>query len=192
MGIGVFAAACGLYLLGCGTGPDSPVDLQGEQPLLSNKGSSTMNGFSWVIDKQVAGMPYPGTGQTLEKNLGFLREQGVDVLVSLTETPVSAEALAKQGIEPMHIPVPDFHAPTQDQLDQYVGAVQGWMSEGLSVGTHCHAGLGRTGTFLAALFVARGMDAEAAMAEIRKLRPGSIETKAQEDAVREFAARQKK
>jgi atypical dual specificity phosphatase len=149
-----------------------------------------MKGFSWVIDDQVAGMPRPGSARPLDQDLQFLRAQGVDVLVSLTETPTDPEALSSYGIEPLHIAVPDFHAPTQEQLDQYVNAVQGWTSAGRQVGTHCGAGLGRTGTFLASLFVARGMDADAAIAEIRRLRPGSIETDEQEQAVRDFAARQ--
>lgn len=175
-------------LAACEVAPDN-VDGFPLRPGASGE-SAAMAGFSWVIDDQVAGMPLPGSRRPLEEDLLFLRDQGIDALVSLTETPVSPEALGHHGIEPLHLPVPDYHAPTQEQLDAYVGAVQGWMSEGRRVGTHCFAGRGRTGTFLAALFVARGMDAEAAIAEVRRLRPGSIETDAQEEAVREFAARQ--
>jgi atypical dual specificity phosphatase len=149
-----------------------------------------MKGFSWVIENQVAGMPRPGGARPLDHDLSFLRDQGIGALVSLTEKPLDPAALTHHGIETLHIPVPDFHAPSQAQLDQYVNAVQGWTGAGRRVGTHCTAGLGRTGTFLAALFVARGMDADAAIAEVRRLRPGSIETDAQEQAVREFAARQ--
>jgi atypical dual specificity phosphatase len=150
---------------------------------------AAMAGFSWVVDKQVAGLPRPGSKRPLDQDLRFLRDQGVDVLVTLTEKPLDAQALSQHGIESLHIPVPDYHAPTQEQLDQYVGAVKGWTSEGRQVGTHCFAGLGRTGTFFGALFVARGMDADAAIAEVRRLRPGSIETAAQEQAIRDFAAR---
>lgn len=149
-----------------------------------------MSGFSWVIESQVAAMPRPGGRRPLDQDLQFLRDQGVDFLVSLTETPLDPAALSRHGIESMHIPVPDFHAPTQEQLDQYVNAVRDVTDEGRQVGTHCAGGMGRTGTFLAALFVSRGMDAEAAIAEIRRLRPGSIETASQEQAVRDFAARQ--
>lgn len=156
----------------------------------ASEARTVMKGFSWVIDNQVAGMPRPGSTRPLDEELLFLREQGVDVLVSLTEKPVDPEALRRHGIEGKHIPVPDFHAPTQEQLDQYVNAVEEWTSADRQVGTHCGAGLGRTGTFLAALLVARGKDAEAAMAEVRRLRPGSIETGEQEQAVRDFAARQ--
>lgn len=150
---------------------------------------SAMPGFSWVIGDQIAGMPRPGGSRPLDQDLAFLQEQRVDVLVSLTETPVDPAALEAHGIEGLHIPVEDYHAPTQGQLDEYTKSVQGWMAEGRVVGTHCAGGHGRTGTFLAALFVARGWEAERAIAEVRRLRPGSIETAAQEEAVREFARR---
>ena len=156
----------------------------------AENGIAPMKGFSWVIESQVAGMPRPGAKRPLDQDLQFLRDQGVDVLVTLTEAALDPEALSRHGIESLHIPVADFHAPTQAQLDEYVKAVKGFTCEGRQVGTHCAAGLGRTGTFLAALFVARGMDADAALAEIRRLRPGSVEPEAQEQAVREFADRQ--
>lgn len=155
----------------------------------ASEAPTAVRGFSWVIDNQVAGMARPGSGRPLDADLLYLREQGVDVLVSLTEKPVDPEALGRHGIEGKHIPVPDFHAPTQEQLDVYVNDVEAWTSAGRQVGTHCGAGLGRTGTFLAALLVSRGKDAEEAIAEVRRLRPGSIETEEQEQAVRDFAAR---
>ena len=175
--------ACGLPA--CERAGGSGADGRGDAPA----NEAAMTGFSWVIEDQVAGMPRPGARRPLEQDLQFLQDQRVDVLVSLTEAPVDPVALEAHGIEPMHLPVADFHAPTQDQLDRYIAAVQAWTAEGRVVGTHCAAGLGRTGTFLAALLVARGRTAEEAIAEVRRLRPGSIETKAQEDAVRELARR---
>ncbi len=165
---------------GAASGDEPAADARPDKP-------APMKGFSWVEGDQVAGLPRPGAARPLEQDLAFLRGQGVDLLVSLTETPVAADALAGYGIAALHIPVADFHAPTLDQLDQYVRAVEEWTAAGRQVGTHCGAGKGRTGTFLAARFVARGMDAEAAIAEIRRLRPGSIETAAQEQAVRDYA-----
>lgn len=48
----------------------------------------------------------------------------------------------------------------------------------------------RTGTLIAAYLVkARGLTVEAAIAEIRRVRPGSVETPAQEAAVRAYAER---
>ena len=60
-------------------------------------------------------------------------------------------------------------------------------SSDLGVAVHCAAGLGRTGTVLAAWFVTQGLSAQNAIARVRRLRPGSVETEEQERAVEEFA-----
>lgn len=52
---------------------------------------------------------------------------------------------------------------------------------------HCLLGHGRTGTLLACYLVkARALSGAAAIREIRRLRPGSIETREQEEAVIQF------
>lgn len=52
---------------------------------------------------------------------------------------------------------------------------------------HCKHGLGRTGTMLACYLVkTRAISGEEAIKTIRRLRPGSIETREQERAVLEF------
>lgn len=57
---------------------------------------------------------------------------------------------------------------------------------------HCTLGFGRTGTMLACYLVKeRGLCAGDAIAEIRRLRPGSIETYEQEKAVFQFYQRTK-
>jgi atypical dual specificity phosphatase len=60
---------------------------------------------------------------------------------------------------------------------------------GMAVAIHCAAGLGRTGTVLAAYFVAGGLSSREAVEKVRDLRPGSIETVEQERAIERFAAR---
>jgi len=55
------------------------------------------------------------------------------------------------------------------------------------VGVHCIMGHGRTGTMLACYLVSKeGYSAEEAIAEVRRRRKNSIETKTQEKAVIEF------
>ena len=61
------------------------------------------------------------------------------------------------------------------------------IAAGRPVGVSCGAGLGRTGTMLACYLVSNGLDAEKAINEVRAKRPGSIETKAQSDAVHAYA-----
>lgn len=61
-----------------------------------------------------------------------------------------------------------------------------------AVGVHCALGFGRTGTMLACYLVKeRRLAAGDAIAEIRRLRPGSIETFEQEKAVFQFYQRTK-
>ncbi len=56
----------------------------------------------------------------------------------------------------------------------------------MGVAVHCAAGLGRTGVVLACYLIDKGLNATNAIARIRRLRPGSIETEDQEKAVEEF------
>ena len=147
-----------------------------------------MDGFSWVVDEQLAGMPQPGSNSSLEQDLSFLHDQEVDLLFSLTVGGTDPELAASYDVELVHLPVPDFTAPSLEQLEQFVTLARSALAKGERVGVHCGAGLGRTGTFLAAYFVTTGLGADAAIAHVRKLRPGSVETQAQEQVVRDFAA----
>jgi protein-tyrosine phosphatase len=111
------------------------------------------------------------------------------VLLSLSEDRLRRDWIDAAGLLVMHVPIIDMDAPTQDQLDQCVSAIRRARSQNMGVAVHCTAGLGRTGAVLAAYLVAQGFTPEAAVARVRELRPGSIETADQEEAVVEFARR---
>jgi atypical dual specificity phosphatase len=153
----------------------------------ANEAVSVPSGFSWV-DGQLGGMAHPGYGERLTRALSYLEDAGTDVLVSLTVTPTDANAAAAHGIALVHIPLRDFTAPTQAQLAQFLRLTRDASADGRNIVVHCGAGLGRTGTFLAAFFVDQGMTAAQAVAHVRQLRPGSIETEAQLQSIHDFAA----
>jgi len=144
------------------------------------------NRFSWIIDKKLAGLPRPGLMNSLSEDCLFLQDKKVELLVSLTEEPLDSEVLKQYGITSLHITIRDFHAPSLQQLNQFVAAARETISNGSRVGVHCWAGLGRTGTFLAAYLIAAGQSPDVAIAAIRNQRPGSIETRAQEDVLKSF------
>jgi atypical dual specificity phosphatase len=77
--------------------------------------------------------------------------------------------------------------PTQEQLEQSLATIERANAQGMGVAVHCGAGLGRTGVVLACWFVTRDMTAKNAIARVRRLRPGSIETDEQAEAVELFA-----
>ena len=145
-----------------------------------------MSGFSWVIDDALAGMPQPGGRAPLELDLSFLSEQGVGLIVSANQEGIDAGAAAAWGIDHVSLPVPDFEAPSQEQMHEFVLLTGGRLDAGERVAVHCTAGLGRTGTYLAVWFVSEGMSADEAIDHVRSLRPGSIETFGQETAIRQF------
>lgn len=147
-----------------------------------------MDGFSWVVNQTLAGMPQPGARGSLDKDLEFLAEQHVDLLVSLTEDGTDPVAAAPHGITVLHLPVRDFTAPSLDQLVEFNAAADAAIASGKTIGVHCGAGLGRTGTFLSSFFVTEGMTADEAIAHVRELRPGSIETATQVQAIHDYAA----
>jgi atypical dual specificity phosphatase len=125
----------------------------------------------------------------LEADLAFLSKQGIDSVVSLTESPLDDEPLAAHGIENLHIPIPDRKAPTPEQVELFLSHVDQKLTGGHTVLAHCLGGYGRTGTMLACYLVHCGMPAEQALEGIREKRPGSVESEEQEVAIFEFEER---
>lgn len=134
--------------------------------------------FSWLVPSKLAGMARPR-----RSDAEWLRFHGVTAVLSLTEKA----APELEGIEALHEAVPDMCAPTLDQLHRGVQYIDAIVDGGGAVAVHCAAGMGRTGTFLAAYLVARGQGAKSAVRAVREKRPGSIETVEQEVIIERFA-----
>jgi atypical dual specificity phosphatase len=142
-------------------------------------------GFSWVDRPRLAALARPRS----DDDLRWLRRNGVDVLVSLTEDALPRQWVNDAGLLGVVVPVPDMEAPTERQLEHILATVRKANSSGMGVAVHCAAGLGRTGTVLAAYFVTTGLSAREAIVKVRDLRPGSVETAEQERAIERYARR---
>jgi atypical dual specificity phosphatase len=143
------------------------------------------HGFSWIEKPHLAAMAKPASLEELH----WLRRQGIELLVSLTEEPLRRDWLEEAGMLAFRVPMEDMEAPSQEQLDRCISAINRALERQMGVGVHCGAGLGRTGVVLACYLVVKGHPAENALARVRRLRPGSVETDDQAEAVREFAGR---
>lgn len=146
---------------------------------------SQPHGFSWVDEPHLAALARP----TSYEELAWLRSQGIDLLVSLTEEPPQTRWVNEAGLFMVHEPVADMQAPAQDQLDRCVSAILKANESHFGAAVHCGAGLGRTGVVLACYFVQKGLGANNAIARVRRTRPGSIETDEQSDAIVAYARR---
>lgn len=150
-----------------------------------------MERFYWVINGQLAGCSRPGAhGQSVASDLAILRGHGIQTMLTLTETPVVAHEIEAAGLDVLHLPVDDFHAPTTQQMLQALAYIESSLAENMPVAVHCLAGQGRTGTILAAWLLRSGLSADDAIAEIRALAPGAIESAPQIAALRRWAEEQ--
>jgi len=145
----------------------------------------TMQGFSWIVKGELAAMPLPGRNQSLTEDVEFLNHKGVRTVISLTEIPPPLETTS---IRQTHIPIADFTAPSLEQMIEFVDVATESTGRGEPVAVHCAAGLGRSGTMAAVYLVAKGASADEAITRVRELRPGSIETEAQVEAVQRAEA----
>jgi atypical dual specificity phosphatase len=143
--------------------------------------------FDWLEADRLAACANPVYGEAV---VARLRAERIQLLVNLHERPDAAQLLADLRADSLHLPVPDFAAPSQAQLEHGVAAITEALAHGRRVAVHCGGGLGRTGTLLACYLVsAEGLPADAAIARVRAARPGSVETEDQEQAVRRYAER---
>ncbi|MBC8171004.1 MAG: dual specificity protein phosphatase family protein [Anaerolineae bacterium] len=112
-------------------------------------------------------------------DLDTLHDQGVRAIVTLTEHPLTslktlpAESLAVRDMQLLHVAIDDQYPPTQEQAEQVHVFVEAMKAEQRPVYLHCHAGIGRTGTMLHAIYLLGGQDFETVKARIKAARPTS-------------------
>ena len=142
----------------------------------------------WIDEPWLLGSSNPTT-----RDLEDLRKRGFGVIVSLLEEDLQplrydvarAEAI---GYARHNIPVMDFQPPDLQQLSAFVGFLAA-QPDGTKVIVHCQAGIGRTGTFAAAYWIAKGLNAGEALEKVRQARPQAVETPEQREALEQFARR---
>ena len=138
--------------------------------------------FSWVIPDRLA-----GSGRPYSHALDAPKQFGIHALVTLTESlPGSPDDLTRIYGETnwIHIPIQDYTAPSPSDFEKLFGFIDRQFAIGHAVNIHCFAGIGRTGTALAAICIReKGMTAKEAIEHIRRIRPGSIETSDQEQSL---------
>ena len=136
--------------------------------------------FGWVIHGSLAG----AQGPTSRRDLAFLKLQGIGAIIRMEERTISGEGLE---LVDLYEPVVDFAPPNPRQIDLMVSFIEEQIETWeRPVVVTCYAGIGRTGTILACYLVHAGYDADKAIDLVRELRPRSIQTPEQEEAVVQY------
>ena len=133
----------------------------------------------------------------LELDLARLRDElGVELLVPLLEpheyTMLQIPDLIERAREVRHddAALSDprrLHPGSMAGAQRVVLEVLSEVARGTTAVIHCRGGIGRSGIIAAACLVARGVEPDDAIARVRRVRPGAVETSEQERWVHEFA-----
>ncbi|VAW94286.1 hypothetical protein MNBD_GAMMA22-2204 [hydrothermal vent metagenome] len=143
--------------------------------------------FLWLKKGLLAGTPRPGIVLDEKHDLKALQRVGIKVLVSLTTKQFDPELLKKYGIEGLWLKIPDMAAPKLEETVSMCKQVFDRMSEGMPVAYHCKAGLGRTGTLLAAQLIWEGKTALDALEAVRRIEPRWVQSEEQVAFLESFA-----
>ena len=154
----------------------------------------------WVIDDELAGMPRPlitferrfqmgGPLAAFRDDLPELHRAGIRAVVSLLDLPADAAVYAAAGFRFACFPIDNNAPPTLQQAEECARFIDACRNEDLPVAVHCEAGIGRTGTMLAAYLILSGCSFADAVGLVRASQPAAIESQAQMQFLRELATR---
>jgi atypical dual specificity phosphatase len=132
--------------------------------------------YNWIIEGKMMGSVYPSL-----EYLQFLNQkEGIELAINLTESPWDRDWSSSSGITCIHSPITDMSIPDPKEVRRLISLID---DHDGPVMIHCAAGIGRTGTLIGIYLTHHGMDPREAIRTIRKKRPGSIQTIAQETMI---------
>lgn len=148
--------------------------------------------FNWLDDSMVAGSPHPDLNGGLRAVAPFLRGQGINGIVTLCDKPLQPNP-EELGFQYLFVLTPNFQPP--HNLVGIIAFIETQVTQGRGVLVHCFAGIGRTGTVLAAWLLHRdpALSAIDAMSRVREgylqeyARARFPEHPSQADALEQFA-----
>jgi len=149
--------------------------------------------------------PHALTGawdRDLNRDLDTIRDWGAVAVVTLLEpkelTLLRVEHLGEEILRRnmlwFHLPIADVSTPNkrfEQEWDVAGEKLRSLLRSRSDVLVHCRGGLGRAGMVAARLLVELGMEPTTAIASVRAVRPGAIETSDQEKFVLDIGAARK-
>jgi atypical dual specificity phosphatase len=144
-------------------------------------------GFNWIVPGRLAGCAEPGVFSAIDYDMGLLRNMGITHLITLTDKDLDQNALARNKLSNLHLPIHDREAPSMAQTYMLVRRMQVLLDQGSVLAVHCRAGIGRTGTILAAWLIREGgLSATHGIERLRTICRTYVQTQAQEQFLQNF------
>ena len=123
----------------------------------------------------------------MDYDLDLLTWARVSCLITLTENDLPQDVLARHRLTNLHLPIRDREPPSIGQTYMLIKRMQRLMEQGEVLAVHCKAGIGRTGTVLAAWLIQEGgLSAETAIQRLRRIKPTFVQTQEQEEFLYQF------
>ncbi|MCJ0763651.1 ATP-binding cassette domain-containing protein [Variovorax terrae] len=164
--------------------PATQLPLQGQPDAVP--ASRGPRGFHWLVPGRLAGTPLPGVVQDIDRDLEALRRCGITRLITLTEHDLPQDALQRQGLNNLHLPVRDREPPSVAQIQMLLLRMDQLLRRGEVLAVHCLAGIGRTGTVLASWLVREGLTAAEALRRVRLIDPQYVQSAEQEVFLQQY------
>jgi len=135
------------------------------------------------ITAQLAIVPRPRGGKSLDEEMLALREAGVDIAVSVLQRleaevvglGAEEESAIRSGLEFVSFPIPDRGVPANiDEFDEFLADLEARLAQGKRIGIHCFGCIGRSPLVAASLLIRSGIPVAEAWNRIETARGSPV------------------
>lgn len=127
-------------------------------------------------------------GQHSVRGYRKMRQRGISAIINMREQRFSDVAAGIAGERHLHLPTIDNTPPTVADLSRGAAFANDEIARGGKIYIHCGVGVGRAPTMVAAYLISTGLAPQAALQQIKQVRPFVHLTAAQRAVLDQFAA----